>query len=70
MTPAKLTTYASVADHPVLTVTEGDRMIERGVAFGFVLEKRKVRIEYNSEATQKARLKVSAQLQRVVVRRR
>ncbi|MCA8964694.1 MAG: YfiR family protein [Planctomycetes bacterium] len=60
---------AAVADHPVLTVTEGDRMIERGVAFGFVLEERKVRIEYNSEATQRAKLKVSAQLQRVVVRR-
>jgi hypothetical protein len=55
----------ALADHPVLTVAEIDQFAVRGGQIGFRMEDRKVRFDINSDAAQRARLKLSSQLMKL-----
>jgi len=53
---------AALADRPVLTVGETQQFAQDGGMIGFRLEENKVRFEINLAATERAGLKISAQL--------
>lgn len=55
-------TVASLKGAPVLTVGEAEHFAEDGGMIGFFLEDNKVRFEINLEATEHAKLKISARL--------
>jgi hypothetical protein len=51
--------------HPVLTVAATDGFAESGVVLNLVVRDRKVRVEANTAAASRARLRVSAHLLRL-----
>jgi hypothetical protein len=55
-------TLANLKGDPVLTVGESEHFVQEGGMIGFVLEDNKVRFEINQEATEHAKLKISARL--------
>ena len=59
---------ASLADRPVLTVGDARWVADRGAVIGLTLEERRVRIEVNMIAADRARLRLSSQLLKVAVR--
>jgi hypothetical protein len=52
----------TLRDHPVLTVTDGERLAEQGAMINLRLRDRKVRFDVNVEAADRAGLKLSSQL--------
>lgn len=64
-TPEKKVISAALADlkgTPVLTVGESENFVQAGGMIGFFLEDNKVRFEINLNATERAKLKISARL--------
>jgi hypothetical protein len=64
-TPEKKVISAALADlkgTPVLTVGESEDFVQAGGMIGFFLEDNKVRFEINLNATERAKLKISARL--------
>lgn len=55
-------TLASLKSDPVLIVGESEHFAQDGGMIGFCLEDNKVRFEINLNATQRAKLKISARL--------
>lgn len=53
---------AELRGHPVLTVTDGERLAERGAMINLRLRDRKVGFDINLAAADEARLKLSSQL--------
>ena len=52
----------AVKDSPVLTVADTDGAAERGAIINFVLEGSKVRFEINTDAADRAKIKISSKL--------
>ena len=53
---------AAVKDSPVLTVGDIPGLVDQGVSINFTLEGSKVRFEINTDAADKAGLKISSKL--------
>lgn len=47
---------------PVLTITEGSGMAQRGVIIGLIMDQKKIRFEVNLEEARRARLHISSKL--------
>jgi len=57
--------FADLEGRPVLTVSDGERFVERGGMIGFVVKRGRVRFEINREAADRAGLRLSSHLLRV-----
>lgn len=57
-----------MASAPILTVGESDHFIEEGGMINFVFEADKVRFEINSQAADRAGLRISANLQKLATK--
>jgi hypothetical protein len=57
-----------LGDHPVLTVSDGGALADRGVILGLTLSEDRVRFEVNLIAARRAGLKLSSQLLKVAIR--
>ncbi len=57
-----------LGDHPVLTVSDGGAVADRGVILGLTLSEDRVRFEVNLIAARRAGLKLSSQLLKVAIR--
>jgi hypothetical protein len=57
-----------LADQPVLTVSDGESIADRGVILGLTLREGRVRFEVNLMAAKRAELKLSSQLLKVAIR--
>jgi hypothetical protein len=53
---------AELEGTPTLTISDGERLAERGVMIAFVTRARKVRFEINLDSAERSRLKLSSQL--------
>lgn len=59
---------SAIKEHPVLTISDGNNYIERGVMIGFTNDDNKIKLEVNKKATESSGIKIDSQLLEIALR--